>query len=108
MEPAEQNATGLITIPEVLVFGKPIFDLGMSITAVFVTLLLLTNMVASIQLVDKVRNVNTNERADKQSLYKRSGFVAGINHILSGIFSRSVLCQFPERLDLLPLLKMHG
>lgn len=87
MRPVEQKIHSFIKVPELLAFGNPVFDSGMGITAIFVTVLLLTNMVASIQLVDKVRNVNTNERADKQSLYKRSGFVAGINHILSGIFS---------------------
>lgn len=87
MRPVEQKIHSFIKVPELLAFGNPVFDSGMGITAIFVTVLLLTNMVASIQLVDKVRDLKTNERHNNQNLYKRSGFVAGINHILSGCFS---------------------
>lgn len=87
MVPVEQNIDKLVKLPELFAFGPPIFDLGMSITAIFVTLLLLTNMVASIQLVGKVVEKRAEVQRNEKARYKRSGLVAGINHLLGGAYS---------------------
>ena len=87
MKPVSHQLDQFVKAPELLAFGTPVFDLGMSITAVFVTFLLLTNMAASIQLVDKVTHNKEEKRENVRAVYKRAGFVAGINHILTGCFS---------------------
>lgn len=46
--------TDIIRLPSLFVFGMPRIEWNMAITVVFVTLLLLTNMLASIRVVQKV------------------------------------------------------
>ena len=76
---------GIFKIPGIFVFGMPKFDLSIIPTIFLVTLLLLTNMLASIQVLKYV--VGTIENKEKHSNIKNSGIVMGINEILSGIFS---------------------
>lgn len=73
------------SFPELFVFGKPIFDIGMIMTAIFVTLLLLTNMIASIRIVESVLNAR-NQETTKANL-RAGGFITGINQMLGGAFS---------------------
>ncbi|WP_371017571.1 purine/pyrimidine permease [Pseudalkalibacillus sp. JSM 102089] len=76
---------GMIELPEVLAFGYPIWDSGMIITAFLVTLLLLTNMIASIRVVEEVLNKLANTKP--MGRYRQAGFVSGINQLLGGVFS---------------------
>lgn len=87
MVPVRQNIEQFVKIPKLFAFGAPAFDIGISITAIFVTLLLLTNMVASIQLVDKVVTQRGDKKSNEKGMYKRAGLVAGINHLLGGAYS---------------------
>jgi len=73
-------AANIIELPEILPWGIPKFDAGVVLTSVVTTLLLLSNLIASIEVVRKQLDypeVNNN----------RAGFVMGINHILTGLFS---------------------
>ncbi|MED4399936.1 purine/pyrimidine permease [Metabacillus fastidiosus] len=62
-------------------WGTPVFDIGIMLTSLFTSFLLLTNLVASADVVAKVT-----ERKEKVN-YNRAGFVMGINHIISSCFS---------------------
>lgn len=85
-KPLQFHAKQIIQLPSFLEFGMPIFDAGMITTAIFVTMLLLTNMIASIQVIDNVIE-NQTKRKQKQVSYGRAGFISGINQLLGGGFS---------------------
>lgn len=74
-----------IAIPEIFAFGKPIFDSGLIVTSIFITFLLITNMLASIRVTGQVLKNMGSDRSDFR--YRASGFTAGINQLLGGIFS---------------------
>ena len=72
-------------VPGLFVFGIPKVDFNMIPTVFLVTLLLLTNMLASIQVIKHVV-----ERIDgkvNRPNIKKSGIVMGINEIISAMFS---------------------
>ncbi|RFU60589.1 purine/pyrimidine permease [Peribacillus glennii] len=73
----------IISLPKLFAYGAPIFDAGMTMTAVFVTMLLLTNMIASIRVVESV--INQQKKEVKANL-KAGGFVTGINQVIGGAF----------------------
>lgn len=81
--PKISHADQWFIFPKLLPFGRPIFDLGSISTALFLTLLLITNLVASIRLMETI--IHPNEAEDK-TRYRRSGFVSGINQLLGGGF----------------------
>jgi xanthine/uracil permease len=87
MNPAHYKVNHLFQLPEFLPFGAPIFDAGMITTTVFVTLLLLTNMIASIQVVESVTRSPGKSEQEHISRFKRAGLVSGINQLLGGGFS---------------------
>ncbi|KKB44547.1 purine/pyrimidine permease [Bacillus thermotolerans] len=75
----------IIQLPELFVFGPPLFDSGTIITAFFITLLLTANMIASIRVMEEaVYQVSKEER---RGSYRHAGFAAGINQLLGGSFS---------------------
>ncbi|QWC20906.1 purine/pyrimidine permease [Bacillus haikouensis] len=72
------------SLPQIFAFGAPAFDTGVIVTAVFITFLLTTNMIASIRVMEEVM------RSKDEPVYERytaSGFASGINQILGGLFS---------------------
>ncbi len=75
------EAENWVTFPGVFVWGTPVFDLGIVITSAVVTLLLLINFVASIDVVEEVLGDSSDSR------YNQSGIVMGISQLLSGVFS---------------------
>ena len=75
----------LFAMPDFFAFGQPIFDSGLAITAVFITFLLITNMIASIRITGQV--LEKTDKAEGHLHYRASGFTAGINQLLGGIFS---------------------
>ncbi|WIY61277.1 purine/pyrimidine permease [Bacillus arachidis] len=77
--------TDIIHLPSLFVFGPPRIEWNMAITVVFVTLLLLTNMLASIRVVQKV--VSKYEEGAIQNRFKHAGIITGINQLLGGLFS---------------------
>ncbi|PFO81885.1 purine/pyrimidine permease [Bacillus cereus] len=77
--------TDIIRLPSLFVFGYPRIEWNMAITVIFVTLLLLTNMLASIRVVQKV--VSKYEKDDVHDRFKQAGVITGINQLLGGLFS---------------------
>ncbi|MEY8349161.1 purine/pyrimidine permease [Bacillus cereus] len=77
--------TDIIRLPSLFVFGYPRIEWNMAITVLFVTLLLLTNMLASIRVVQKV--VSKYEKDAVQDRFKQAGVITGINQLLGGLFS---------------------
>ncbi|WP_050614909.1 purine/pyrimidine permease [Bacillus testis] len=75
----------IFSLPELFVFGKPTFNSGMVMTALFVTFLLLANMIASIRITESILK-NIGVKVDPYSINK-SGAVGGIAQILGGAFS---------------------
>jgi xanthine/uracil permease len=72
------------SLPQIFAFGAPAFDTGVIVTAVFITFLLTTNMIASIRVMEEVM------KSKGEPVYERytsSGFASGINQVLGGIFS---------------------
>ncbi|MEH7885247.1 purine/pyrimidine permease [Bacillus sp. JJ1609] len=72
-------------LPEIFSFGKPVFDSGLMVTSVFITFLLITNMLASIRVTGQVLKEKGNVEGEMR--YRASGFTAGVNQILGGVFS---------------------
>jgi xanthine/uracil permease len=79
-KPIDITSANIIELPKILVWGIPKFNAGVVLTSVITTLLLLSNLIASIEIVRKqvdYQTVNNN----------KAGFMMGINHILTGLFS---------------------
>lgn len=76
-----EKYTATFQFPELFAFGKPEFTSGTVITALMLTMLLLTNMIASINVVEQTLEKQT--PVD----YNRSSIIAGINQSLSGVFA---------------------
>lgn len=74
----------VFTLPKLFAFGWPSIDWGIVPTVFFVTLLLITNMLASIKVVEKVLKVE-GENSPAPSM-KKSGLMMGISQMLGGIF----------------------
>ncbi|TYS17543.1 purine permease [Rossellomorea vietnamensis] len=74
----------VVSLPGIFVFGLPEFDLGIIITSFFITLLLITNMIASIRVMEEVMTRN-NMKLHRR--YNSAGTVSGINQVLGGLFS---------------------
>lgn len=81
----ETKATKLIAFPEVFVYGKPIWDSGMFVTTLFITLLLIANMMASIRVMENLYKHSFS--IDVPDRVKEGSIASGINHLLSGVFS---------------------
>ncbi len=75
----------LFYIPEPFAFGPPKIAWSMVTTAFFVTLILITNMLASIRVVEFVYERNGTKT--KGSYIKQSGIASGISQLLGGVFS---------------------
>lgn len=73
----------LISFPAVFRFGVPSLDSGIIVTSLFITVLLTTNMIASIRVMEEV--LKTPEGMSIR--YKQAGFISGINQLAGGIFS---------------------
>jgi xanthine/uracil permease len=79
------STTEIFTLPGVFVFGTPIMEWSMIPTVFLVTLLLMTNMLASVRVVENVLK-SKNEKVEKTSI-KKAGFFTGIGQLVGGIFS---------------------
>lgn len=79
--PAIPHADTLFKLPAIFPFGIPRFDVGTMATACLLTLLLITNAIASIRLMETV--VKQKAAVDEQR-YLRAGYISGISHFISG------------------------
>ncbi|WP_438318153.1 purine/pyrimidine permease [Sporosarcina sp. FA9] len=85
VSPIQSHVTKLIDFPDVFVYGKPIWDSGMFVTTLFITLLLIANMMASIRVMENLyKHSFAIEVPDR---VKEGSIASGINHLLSGVFS---------------------
>ncbi|MBC1357482.1 purine/pyrimidine permease [Listeria booriae] len=82
--PHVSEAHSWFDMPKLFAFGPPTFDSGVITTAIFITLLLITNLVASVRLMETI--VAGNKPSDP-SRYKRGGLISGVNQLLGGGFS---------------------
>lgn len=74
-----------IRLPDLFVYGKPVWDSGMFITASFITLLLIANMMASIRVMESL--LKQSFSITPPDRMKQGSIASGINHIFAGIFS---------------------
>lgn len=79
--PAIPQADTIFKLPEIFPFGRPHFDIGTIATSCLLTLLLITNAIASIRLMETV--MKQKGTADHQR-YLRAGYTSGISHFISG------------------------
>ncbi|MFB8377738.1 purine/pyrimidine permease [Paenibacillus taichungensis] len=80
--PVISPADTLFKLPKIFPFGRPRFDSGTITTAFLLTLLLITNALASIRLMETVMN----QKKLDHNRYWRAGFVSGITHFIGGSF----------------------
>ncbi|OAB47536.1 purine permease [Paenibacillus antarcticus] len=78
--PVIAQADTLFKLPELFPFGTPRFDGGTITTAFLLTLLLITNALASIRLMETVMKP---KQVDNRR-YLRAGFTSGITHFIGG------------------------
>lgn len=69
------------SIPEIFAFGMPKIDGGIILTSIITALLLLSNLIASVEVVKKV------SESKEEPNYNKASFFMGINQILAGVFS---------------------
>lgn len=75
----------LIQFPDLFVYGKLVWDSGMFITAGFITLLLIANMMASIRVMESL--LKQSFSITPSDRMKQGSIASGINHLVAGIFS---------------------
>lgn len=80
-KPMEKQASQL-SFPKPFAFGAPEFTSGTVATAIMLTMLLLTNMLASIHVVERIV-----KNGKKKRYENRASLIAGLNQGLSGLFA---------------------
>ncbi len=70
----------LFKLPEIFPFGRPRFDGGTITTAFLLTLLLITNTIASIRLMETIME----QKQMDNNRYLRAGLTSGITHFIGG------------------------
>lgn len=78
-------ADTLFSAPEPFAWGMPQFDPGILLTSVFISLLLLTNMITSIHVMQGVIREKGGEV--KPVRHNRTTLIMGVNTALGGVFS---------------------
>lgn len=73
------------SLPKIFAFGKPIFNAGMIVSALFVTILLIANMIASIRITENIFK-SMNIQIDSTNV-NRSGIISGFIQGMAGLFS---------------------
>ena len=74
------KSTGLFTLPKWFVWGTPTFNAGIFISSLLTALLLMTNMIASVEAVKQV------VKPEKYESMRKTSFIMGINQMLAAIF----------------------
>lgn len=74
-----------MAFPDMLVFGPLVFDGGMLVTTLFLTILLIANMMASVRVMESLlKNAFSIQAEDRM---KQASIASGLNHLLAGLFS---------------------
>lgn len=84
LAPSVYKADAVIQLPKILPFGTPEPELAMGVNAVFLTFLLLSNLLASINAM-KLVFVSLGEPVPDQAM-RRAGVISGVLHLLTGVF----------------------
>lgn len=82
--PSVGEAHSWFDLPKLFASGMPTFDSGVITTAIFITLLLITNLVASVRLME---GIVAGDKPSDPKRYKRGGLISGVNQLLGGGFS---------------------
>jgi len=86
LAPAIQQRVGsLIELPKMFVYGPPVWDSGVAVTSVFITLLLIANLLASLKVMETLLKHKFGKIPEDR--VRQGSFVSGVNHLLSGVFS---------------------
>ncbi|ATO50072.1 purine/pyrimidine permease [Brevibacillus laterosporus] len=75
-----RESTALITVPRLFFWGPFHWDLGIVVTCVLTTLILLTNLITSIAVIGET----TEEKAEKRH-FDKGGVFTGVSHLISGL-----------------------
>ncbi|MGG0644878.1 purine/pyrimidine permease [Sporosarcina gallistercoris] len=75
----------IIELPKIFVYGPPVWDSGVAMTTVFITLLLIANMLASMRVMENLLKQKFSLQVEDR--VRQGSFVSGINHLLAGVFS---------------------
>jgi xanthine/uracil permease len=75
----------VFSMPEMFVFGPVIWDSGMFVTAMFLTVLLIANMMASVRVMETV--LKNEFSIVKEDRIKQASVASGLNQIIAGMFS---------------------
>ena len=73
------EVNSLISLPKLFSWGNPHFDIGVIIVSSVTALLLLSNLIASIDVIKRITK-------DEGGNYNKSTTIMGINHILASMF----------------------
>ncbi|WP_422122026.1 purine/pyrimidine permease [Planococcus sp. X10-3] len=79
------NSDAFISLPQMLVFGPLVWDSGMFVTSLFLTLLLIANMMASMRVMEYL--LKSEFGIHQPDRVKQGSVASGLNHILAGLFS---------------------
>jgi xanthine/uracil permease len=71
---------GIFSLPKWFVWGTPTFNTSVFITSLLTALLLMTNMIASVEAVKQV------VQPKKLESMRKTSFIMGVNQMLAGIF----------------------
>ncbi|ARF16948.1 purine/pyrimidine permease [Sporosarcina ureae] len=75
----------LIQLPEMFVYGKPVWDSGVLVTAIFITLLLVANMLASIRVMEHL--LKQSFQINPPDRLRQGAYASGFIHMIAGAFS---------------------
>ncbi|MDN7243186.1 purine/pyrimidine permease [Planococcus sp. N028] len=75
----------VFSLPQMFVFGPMIWDSGMFVTALFLTVLLIANMMASVRVMETV--LKNEFSIVKEDRIKQASVASGLNQVLAGMFS---------------------
>lgn len=75
----------IFSLPKIFAFGSPRVEPNMIIMVIFITLLLLANLLATVRVVQQVLERH-HVAVDKNRL-KQTGMISGVNQLLGGLFS---------------------
>jgi len=79
------QVSSFIKLPEIFAFGPPRVEPSIIVMVIFITLLLLANMLATISVVQHV--LERHQVQVEKNRLKQAGMVSGINQLLGGLFS---------------------
>ncbi|MFS0577086.1 purine/pyrimidine permease [Sporosarcina sp. 179-K 3D1 HS] len=80
-----QESKPFMQLPGLFVFGPPVWDGGVFVTAVFITLLLIANLLASVRVMEQLLKHSFSLHPPDR--VRQGSFISGINHLLAGLFS---------------------